>query len=72
MSSVPLVANPHMPEVPPPGASPNERFLAGTVPHGADDRLRFGNSFLVSLAAHVAGVLLIAFVMTRLPPAASV
>lgn len=65
MEAAPLIADQHMPEVSQPGSSPNERFLAGHVPHGADDRLRFGNSFLVSLATHLAGVLVIAYIVTH-------
>jgi protein TonB len=69
MSSALVFENP-MSEVPPPGASPNARFLAGTVPHGADERVRFGNSFLISLATHIGGFLLLLFVITRVPVAA--
>jgi periplasmic protein TonB len=68
MSSVPLTANESMPEVPHPGASPNEIFMAGSVPHGADVRVRFGNGFLVSLLTHVGGVLLIFFIIANMPP----
>lgn len=56
-----------MPEVPQPDANPNARFLAGDVPHGADERLRFGNGFLVSAATHVTVFLLAVFIITRLP-----
>ncbi len=65
MEAAPLTADQHMPEVLQPGSSPNERFLAGHVPHGTDDRVRFGNSFLVSLATHATGFLVIAYVLTR-------
>ncbi len=58
-----------MPEVLQPGSSPNARFLAGHVPHGADDRVRFGNSFLVSLVTHVCGALLVGFFAMRMTEA---
>jgi TonB family protein len=58
-----------MPEVLQPGSSPNERFLAGLVPHGEDERVRFGNSFLVSLVTHAVGFFLIFFVLTQMPVA---
>jgi TonB family protein len=57
-----------MPELPEPGASPNARFLAGDVPHGADERVRFGNSFLVSAAAHVGGFFLALIIIANMPP----
>jgi len=57
-----------MSQLPEPGASPNARFMAGTVPHGADERVRFGNSFLVSAATHIAGFFLILYIITHLPP----
>jgi TonB family protein len=56
-----------MPEVPEPGASPNARFLAGDVPHGASDRVRFGNGFAVSALTHVGGFLLLVFIISRIP-----
>lgn len=39
-------------------ASPNVRFLAGTVPHGTDERARFGNSIIGSALTHIGGFLL--------------
>jgi periplasmic protein TonB len=64
-----------MPE-PFPGASPNARFLAGDVPHGANEKLRFGNAFSVSALTHVGvfflGVFIIANLPDPAPPAAQV
>jgi periplasmic protein TonB len=59
-----------MSEIPEPSGSPNARFLAGTVPHGADERVRFGNSFLVSAGTHIGGFFLILFIIANLPPPA--
>jgi TonB family protein len=56
-----------MAEIPEPGASPNARFLAGDVPHGADARVRFGNSFLVSVVSHFGLVFLIMFIIAYMP-----
>jgi protein TonB len=56
-----------MPEVPEPSSSPNARFLAGAVPHGADERVRFGNSFLVSAGTHIGGFFLILFIIANMP-----
>jgi periplasmic protein TonB len=72
MSTVPLTADDEMPEVPQPhpSASPNELFMAGSVPHGADVRVRFGNGFLISLLTHIGSVLLIFFIITHMPPPA--
>jgi protein TonB len=67
MESAPLTVDLHMPEVTQPSANPNARFMAGSVPHGADERVRFGNSFLVSAVTHVGGALLIAFIISRMP-----
>ena len=52
----------------PPGASasPNAHFLAGTVPHGAVERGRFGNSFIGSAFTHAAGFLLVLFIIDNL------
>ena len=44
-------------------ASPNAHFLAGTVPHGAVERARFGNSFIGSAFTHAAGFLLVLFII---------
>lgn len=67
MTTVPLTADQPMPEAHEPGASPNARFLAGDVPHGVDERLRFGNSILASAVTHIGGFFLILFIITRLP-----
>ena len=56
-----------MPEIPEPGASPNARFLAGDVPHGESERVRIGNSFLVSAVTHVGGFFLVLFIITSMP-----
>jgi protein TonB len=50
-----------------PATSPNAHFLAGHVPSGKDDRLRFGNAVGLSLFSHIAGVLLAIFIASRLP-----
>ena len=47
-------------------ASPNAHFLAGTVPHGAVERVRFGNSFIGSAFTHAAGFLLVLFIVDNL------
>jgi protein TonB len=49
------------------GASPNARFLAGSVPGGENDKRRFGNAVGVSFLSHIVGVLLILFIASRLP-----
>jgi TonB family protein len=69
MATVPLTLNESMAEVPEPGASPNARFLAGDVPHGAVERVRFGNSMLVSAATHIGGFFLVLFILSQVPPA---
>ena len=51
-----------------PGSSPNARFLTGDLPTAAPPRARIGNALSASLLTHVAGFLLVAFVMSRLPP----
>lgn len=66
MTTVPLTFE-EMPQAPDPGANPNARFLAGDVPHGADERVRFGNGFLVSAVTHIGGFFLILFVISRMP-----
>ena len=67
MTTVPLIANEPMPEAPEPGASPNARFMAGAVPHGADERVRFGNSFLASAVSHIVGFFLVLFIIANMP-----
>ena len=52
------------------GASPNARFLAGDVPHGQNEALRFGKAFSVSTLTHVGGFLLVLFIVSRMPEAA--
>lgn len=41
--------------------------MAGAVPHGDDERLRFGNAMSVSLTAHVVGFFLFLFIMANMP-----
>jgi TonB family protein len=50
-----------------PGASPNARFLAGDVPHGASEKLRFGNAFSVSFLTHIGVFFLGVFIYANLP-----
>lgn len=50
-----------------PAVSPNARFLAGDIPPATTPRGRIGHALSVSLLTHVAGLLLIALVMSRLP-----
>jgi TonB family protein len=49
------------------GASPNAVFMAGDVPHGASEKLRFGNAFGVSFFTHLAIFVLGVFVVANLP-----
>jgi protein TonB len=49
------------------GTSPNAHFLAGHVPSGKDDKVRFGNAVGLSLFSHIGGVLLLVFIASRLP-----
>lgn len=67
MTTVPLTLEEMPHQAPAAGASPNARFLAGDVPHGADERVRFGNGLLVSAATHVAGFFLILFIISQIP-----
>jgi periplasmic protein TonB len=71
MTTAPLTADTDMPEVPQPGGSPNARFMAGDVPHGTTESVRFGGSFAVSLVTHVAGFLLFLWVVANYEPSAS-
>ena len=64
MTTVPLTADQPISTA---SDSPNSRFLAGDVPHGADERVRFGNAFGFSFGAHIAVFLLGVFVASRLP-----
>ena len=71
MTAVPFASGEPPPEAPEPTASPNARFLAGVVPHGADARLRFGSSVLGSACTHLGGFLLALFIagnMSATPP----
>ena len=52
-----------LPDAPQPSASPNARFLAGTVRRGADERVRFGNSIIGSACTHIGGLLFAAFLI---------
>ena len=47
--------------------SPNARLMAGDIQAARIIRRRLGNAMSVSLLSHVAGVLLVAFVMSRVP-----
>jgi len=51
------------------GASPNARLLTGQTPGPDANAQRFGGAFSVSLLTHVAGLLLILFVMSLPAPA---
>ena len=46
------------------GASPNARLLAGALASTPKGSARFGNAFSVSVLTHVAGVLLVLFVLS--------
>jgi protein TonB len=48
-------------------SSPNARLLAGDIQVARTIRRRLGNALSVSLLSHVAGFLLVAFIMSRLP-----
>jgi hypothetical protein len=61
MKTSPLTAEPEMPEDPHAGASPNARLLAGGVPHGVNDPVRFGGGFVASAISHVIGFVLIVY-----------
>jgi protein TonB len=65
MITVPLTAE--QPLSPTPGDSPNSRFLAGDVPHGADEKVRFGNAFGFSMGAHIGIFFLALFIASRVP-----
>jgi protein TonB len=49
------------------GASPNSHLLAGHVPHGQNEKVRFGNAVGVSFLSHIVGVALLLFIATHLP-----
>lgn len=50
-----------------PGTSPNARLLAGDIQAARTVSGRVGHALSVSLMAHIAGLLLVAYVMSRLP-----
>ena len=49
------------------GASPNARLLTGQTPGSEANAQRFGGAFSVSMLTHVAGLLLILFIMRDQP-----
>jgi periplasmic protein TonB len=63
MVTEPLHAEKQMSEVYQ-GASPNARLLAGSIAASENNTRRYGNAFSVSLASHVAILLLVLFVIT--------
>lgn len=69
MNTASLTADSEMPDVPQPSASPNAHFMAGGVPHGANESARFGGGFALSAASHVVAFLVIAYIVANMPPA---
>src|SRR5918995_2825949 len=67
MTTVPSPFGEPLPDAPEPSASPNARFLAGTVPHGTDERVRFGNSIIGSACTHIGACLLALFIVGKMP-----
>jgi len=67
MATIPSPSGEPLPDAPEPSAGPNARFLAGTVPHGADELVRFGNSIICSAFTHIGGILLAVFIIGNLP-----
>ena len=67
MTTVPSPFGEPLPDAPEPSASPNARFLAGAVPHGTDERVRFGNSIIGSACSHIGGCLLALFIVGKMP-----
>jgi hypothetical protein len=67
MATVPSPSGEPRNDAPEPSTSPNASFLAGTVPHGADELGRFGNSIIASAFTHIGGVLLAVFIIGNLP-----
>ena len=65
MTTVPLTADQSL--VPRPGDSPNARLLAGDVTSGPNAKVRFGNAFGVSMGVHVALVLGVLVIISRVP-----
>ena len=66
MTTVPLTAD-HRTAEPFKADSPNARFLAGDVTGNANDKVRIGNALGVSLGVHIALVLSVIVVLTRVP-----
>ena len=58
MATLPSPSGEPLPHAPGPGASPNARLLIGTLPKGADERTRLGNSIVGSAFTHIGGLLL--------------
>ena len=58
MPTFPSPSGELLPDAPGTGAGPNARFLIGTVPHGTNERVRFGNSIIGSAFTHIGGLLL--------------
>ena len=69
MTTVPLTADQPLSRTP--GESPNSRFLAGDVPGGASEKVRFGNAFGMSFAVHAGLFLLGLFIALRMPEIAA-
>ena len=65
MTTVPLTAD--QPMASPPGDSPNARLLAGDVDRAANANVRFGNAFGVSMGVHIALLLTVLVVLSRVP-----
>ena len=65
MTSVPLTAD--MSEIPEPRHSPNAHFLIGEVQSVAAEKGRLGGGMAASLASHIGALLLIIFVIARMP-----
>ncbi len=62
----PLMADQLMPEVYQ-GASPNSRFLAGSVPATETSWQSYGQRFAGSVVAHLAALAVVLFLLTRIP-----
>lgn len=62
----PIVSEHLMPE-PYQGASPNSRFLAGTVPASETSWQSYGQRLAGSVLTHLVGLAIVLFVLTRLP-----
>jgi periplasmic protein TonB len=66
MTSVPFTAD--MSEIPEPRLSPNAHFLIGEIQSGESETGRLGGSMAASLASHAGVLLLLIFVIARMPP----